>query len=307
MKHIFVLNPVAGHGEALQVFLPKILEAVKESGVDYEIHRTMNVGDGTHFVKNRCLEEKEEHLRFYAVGGDGTLNEVINGAMGFPNVEVAFIPSGTGNDFARGFSDHKRFRDIPSQLSGTAISIDVIRYNDRYAINMMNIGLDCAVVSEVNILKKKPLIKGPLAYMAGVGIVLIENQGFDLTVTLEDGQVHSGEYTLVAIGNGAYCGGGFKGVPRARLDDGLLDVSLISKANRRTVVPLLGLYRKGTHLDSKLAKGIITYVQCRSLHMKPNNEKEMQVCIDGEIEFTTELSIDILPGAIRFSVPKGCQ
>jgi diacylglycerol kinase (ATP) len=305
MKHIFILNPVAGHKEAESKILPQILEAVKAEGVNYEIHRTMNVSDGENFVRNRCLAHRDEKLRFYAVGGDGTLNEVANGAFGFPHAEIAFIPAGTGNDFARIFTDPKAFLDIKRQLRGSPKSIDLIQYDDRVIVNMLNIGLDCAVVTQVDVLKQKFFLRGPFAYIAGVGVVFAGNRGFHLKVTLEDGRVYDREFTLVAVGNGAFCGGGFKGVPRAVIDDGLLDVSLVSKVNRRTFASLITKYHKGTHLESPLAREYITYVQCRSLTIEPKDT--MQICVDGEVFHSGKLDIAILPAAMNFSIPEGCE
>lgn len=304
MKHIFILNPAAGPKKAEKTILPRILEAVKEENADYEIHRTMNVGDGENFVRNRCLAHPGEDIRFYAVGGDGTLNEVANGIFGFPKAEFAFIPAGTGNDFARIFADPRAFLDIKKQLRGRAIPIDLIRYDDRVIVNMLNIGLDCAVVTEVDMLKEKYFLRGPFAYMVGVGVVFGRNRGFHLKVTLEDGRVYDQEFTLVAVGNGAFCGGGFKGVPRAEIDDGLLDVSLVNKVNRRTFASLITKYHKGTHLESPAAGDIITYVKCRSLSIEPKDT--MQICVDGEVHCSGRLDISIVPSAIQFSVPEGC-
>lgn len=307
MKHIFIINPVAGNGVAEAVYLPKILTAVKEFGLEYEVHRTINVGDATRYVKSRCAEEEQESFRFYAIGGDGTLNEVVNGAMGHSNAEVAFLPSGTGNDFARSFQEHMLFRDVSRQIRGTARLVDVIRYNDRYAINMLNIGLDCQVVSEMNRLKKYPFIRGPLAYIAGVGVVFVGNQGYEFQIELEDGQTMEEEFTLIAIGNGAFCGGGFKGVPLANLQDGLFDINLVRKVNRRAFASLIGSYRKGTHLEHPLAKDRILYLKGKRLKMKSPDGEQFQVCVDGEIEQVKELVVDVLPKAILFSVPEGCD
>lgn len=303
MKHIFVLNPVAGHKNVEKKFLPLILEAVKAEKVEYEIHRTMNVCDGESYVRNRCLAMTDEVLRFYAVGGDGTLNEVANGAYGFPNAEIGFVPAGTGNDFARIFSDLNNFLDIGKQLRGSARKIDLIQYDNKVIVNVLNIGLDCAVVEKMNLFKDRFFLRGPLAYMAGVGVVFAGNRGFKLKVTLEDGRIFDKEFTLVAVGNGAYYGGGFKGVPEAKIDDGLLDVSLVSKVNRRTFAALIAKYRKGTHLGSPLADSFITYVKCRSLTIEP--EGSMKICADGEVLNSGILNISIIPRAIGFSVPEG--
>lgn len=305
MKHVFILNPVAGTGKAEKRILPGIIEAVGEEGVDYEIHRTINVGDAKNYVRKCCELHNDSKLRFYAVGGDGTLNEVANGAYGFPNAEIGFIPAGTGNDFSRIFTNPKYFLDIKRQIKGSSMHIDLIKYDDSVIVNMLNIGLDCSVVKEMDMIKKRFPISGPLAYMAGVGVVFASNRGFPLKVVLDDGKTFEGEFTLIAVGNGAYCGGGFKGVPQAEIDDGLMDVSLICKVNRRTFAALIGKYRKGTHLSSPLAENKIKYVKSKSLTVEPVGE--MDICVDGEVYSSGKLELSIAPSAIEFTVPLGCE
>jgi len=335
MKHIFIMNPAAGKGKAGKVFLPKIIETVKRMGVDYEIHRTMAPGDARHFVKARCEAREEgsnqEELRFYACGGDGTLNEVANGAFGYDLVEIAMIPAGTGNDFPRSFGDLKHFEDIEKQILGTGRPVDLIRYEAvvpnpvtgnlsydldslfdsdpdpivNYCINMFNIGLDCNVADLVTKIKEQPLVPGPLAYALGVGIVLGKKEGVNLEIRLDNGEVYDGDLMLVAIGNGNYCGGGFKGVPLAKVDDGLLDVSIVNNISRRTFLSLLGKYRKGTHLEDPVVQSFLTYRKCKRLTIYPSNP--VKFCTDGEVSMVGEVTFEIIPGGIKFSVPRGCE
>ncbi len=309
MKHFFVLNPVAGAGTAERILLPKIIEAAKAEAIDYEIHRTINVGDAEKYVSNRCRTFPGEALRFYAIGGDGTFNEVANGAGGFTKAEIAFIPAGTGNDSIRVFDGPKNFSDIRKQIKGRAVPIDAIKYIDRgrerYIVNVLNIGLDCDVALEKDKITEKFSLKGPMAYLAGVAVAFTGNRGFSMKITMQDGKVYDEDFTLVAVGNSSFYGGGFKGVPHAAINDGLLDVSLIRKINRRKFVALIGKYRKGTHLDSTLAKDIIIYKQCKSLRIEPKGT--MQICVDGEIVDSGAIDISIVPGAMRFSVPEGSR
>ena len=305
MKHIFLLNPAAGRKRAEQQILPAVLAAVKDADVDYEIHRTMNPGDACRFAKTSCDAEKNRLLRFYAIGGDGTLNEVVNGIIGVQNAELALIPAGTGNDFTRMFSNPAFFLDIRRQLSGHTRVLDLIRCNDRFFINMLNIGLDCAVVAKTDEMKKNPFLQGSLAYLVSVASVLGRNKGYPMRIEFSDGTVMEDTYTLAAVGNGAFCGGGFKGVPKACLNDGLLDVSLIRKVSRRSFLALVASYHKGTHLAKTGIDGIVTYRQCREV--KISSTERMQICMDGEIAKTREVELELFPSAIRFSVPEGCE
>lgn len=320
MKHIFILNPAAGKGRAEKDFPHKIIETCKRLGVDYELHRTMGRGDGENFVRGRCKSRTlnasgaEDTLRFYACGGDGTLNEVVNGVFGFENIEIGVIPTGTGNDFIRNFTHRKRFLDVERQISGEAIPIDLIRYefplseeerNVRYGINMFNIGLDSDVVVKVAELKKKPFIAGPTAYALGVAIVLGKKEGVRLRAEFDDGTTREGDILVIDIANGGYCGGGFKATPLASLHDGLMDISIVEMMTRRKFLSLIGRYRKGTHLEIPKIEEIITYKQCKAIHL--TSEKDMRVSIDGEISMLKELYLRAIPDALQFSLPQGCQ
>lgn len=309
MIHIFILNPVAGKGKSEKLFLPLIHSTAKELDVEYEIHRTINVGDGERFTRIRCQnrESETEILRFYACGGDGTLNEVANGAYGFKNVEIGFIPSGTGNDFARSFENAKDFPNIKSQINGKVKPIDLLKYSidgkdPKYCINMFNIGFDCDVVIKMDELRKFSFLAGSTAYSTGVGLALIKKDTLDLNIVIDDGIERKGKILMMAIGNGKYCGGGFKGLPEASVEDGIIDVSIVKNVSRLEFISLIGPYKKGTHLSTKLGQKIVTYEKCKSITVK--DEKEFSICIDGEVEKGNILRVEIENKAILFSVPQ---
>lgn len=309
MKHIFILNPVAGKGKSEKHYLPLIHSVAKEMKVNYEIHRTINIGDAERFIRQKCVNRvnETEELRFYACGGDGTLNEVANGAHGFKNVEIAFIPAGTGNDFARSFENTKAFMSIRNQILGKAKPIDLLKYfiddkDAKYCINMFNIGFDCDVVIKMDELRKFAFLSGSSAYGAGVGLVLMKKNTLDLNIVIDDGIKKSGKILMMAIGNGKYCGGGFKGLPEASLEDGMIDVSIIKNISRREFVSLIGPYKKGTHLRTKLGQKIVTYEKCKSITVQ--DEQIFNICIDGEVEKGNALRVEIENRAILFSVPQ---
>ncbi|HML38585.1 MAG TPA: diacylglycerol kinase family lipid kinase [Bacillota bacterium] len=335
MKHIFIINPAAGKGRAGKVFLPEIIATAKRLGIDYEIHRTIAPLDAMNFAKRRCEESLNRQdgdiLRFYACGGDGTFNEVVNGLYGYENIEAAMIPAGTGNDFPRNFGGLKCFEDIEKQIRGEARPVDIIRYEAvmanpvsgsleydldrlyesdpdpvvRYGVNMFNIGLDCNVADKAAQIKQYLFVPGSLAYGLGVGIILGKKEGVNLEIALDNGEIYDGGIMLIAIGNGCYCGGGFKCLPRAKTDDGLIDVSIVGNISRRRFLSLIGKYRKGTHLEDPAAAGFITYRQCRSLTIRTS--KAVKLSSDGEISIVGETTFEIIPKGIKFSVPQGCE
>ena len=101
MKHVFVVNPAAGNGAGLRDILPAIHKALTGFEEDYEIHRTMSEQETILYCRQKCAFEGR--VRFYACGGDGTINNVLTGIVGHDNAELAIIPCGTGNDFVRNY------------------------------------------------------------------------------------------------------------------------------------------------------------------------------------------------------------
>ena len=332
MKYYFVINPMAGRGEARKL-IPEIEAVCQVAGINYEIHETISPADCENFVRQTCQEHRTESidcgpnsescsidrtLRFYACGGDGTLSDVVNGAAGYDFAEVGCIPAGTGNDFIRNFPG-RRFDDLVSQIRGQACLCDLIRYEtvsdgkdvSRYCVNMFNIGFDSNVVDMTARMKRLPMVTGALAYLASIATMLIEKKGADLRVeytAAEDAPtfVYDGKLLLIAVANGCFCGGGLKGIPRAVVDDGLFDVSLIRNVPRHVFIRLFPKYMKGKHLEEERLRDVIRYTHEKQLRITPNRGS-MKLCVDGEITKAGPASFWICPKAFRFVLPQAEQ
>lgn len=300
MKHHFIINPAAGKGTHVRSLSERIREAAEARGIEYTIYLTKAPGDAAEYVA-AAVTADDCHHRFYACGGDGTLCEVVNGAPTCERAEFALIPIGTGNDFCRNFDDRAAFFDIMRQIDGTPMPIDLIRYNDRYCVNMLNTGFDCHVVERTVRLKKSPLIPSALAYTTGVAVTLMHKMTTDMCITLDDGEEISRPLLLLSIGNGKYYGGGFRSNPKALLDDGLFDVNIVEKVSRITFLSLVSSYKAGTHPET--APQYVTYRKASSLHI--TFEKDTLVCVDGELEEMRELTVSLAPAATRFVLPAG--
>ena len=312
MKNYFIINPNAGKKRRKAELVSRIQRAASETGADCEIYYTKSMSDGENFVKRMCSEQPEQMFRFFGCGGDGTLNEVINGIYGFNNAAAGNVPLGTGNDFARAFGPLKTFADINAQLRGAIRTVDLIRCTYeadgeqvvRYCDNMINIGFDSNVVAKAAEIRKGGIVTGSAAYLLGVGIILIKKTGADLRIELDDGYVHDGPLLLTAAANGRYCGGGVQSSPQSRLDDGMIEVSIIKDVSRTKFISLYPSYSKGTHIDKLRAEGILEYRKVRKLRIT-SNTGHMKVSNDGEIITPHSLELEVVPGAMRFSVPEG--
>ena len=148
MKHIFIVKSYCRARETPGKKLSgKIKTACERGGYSFEILYTNGSGDAE---KIAATYPPDEDARFYAIGGDGTFNEMINGIMGRGKGEAALIPCGTGDDFVRIFQDKAPFLAIERQLEGTAQPIDLMKVNGRYAANLCNLGIDAETAADVH-------------------------------------------------------------------------------------------------------------------------------------------------------------
>lgn len=305
MIYHFILNPKSGRSRKQSKMEDHIKSACTKRQLNYHIYYTTCAKDATEYVKS-MISISAERQRFICLGGDGTINEIVNSAPCNSNVEFGVIPGGSGNDFVRNFSNHKLFSDIDAQIDGTAKSLDLIRCNDIYCVNMINIGFDCAVAKKANEIKSKYKFASPsIAYIIGVIIGFFQKFGTPMKIIYDNGEVIDRELTLTAIGNGRFCGGGFMSAPNATLDDGKMDICAINKISRLAFIGLVGMYKSGTFLSSKKAMEFFDYRQ--GSHFKMEFESPIPICIDGEISSAQTIDFQVIPNGFNFVLPKGCE
>lgn len=293
MKEYHIINPAAGHGTAPEA-------AKKQASADAILYYTTGVGDARRYLAE-TLSGITEDVRVFVWGGDGTIGEVVSGIMDAGAADHAILtacPAGTGNDFVRMFADVG---------AGTEFRLDLLSCAGRYVLNMVNIGFDCEVAHRMSAWKKKPLIRGPLAYICAVVEVLTRLRGTSMKITYTDerGETYTeeGTFLLCAAANGQYCGGGFRGAPTASLSDGIAEFLIVDHIPRRRIFSLIGLYRAGTHVDADgtpvpAIADVLRYVHATNITVSGMDI----VCLDGEILPLNEIDIAVVPGALRYMV-----
>ena len=301
MKHIFIVNPHAGAESAENIIREKLQS--ENFGGDFEIYVTKESQDATEYVKKCCEESPDEQFRFYACGGDGTLNEVASGAVGHANTEIACYPCGSGNDYVKYYGEIADFT-LKSLKNGTTAPIDIILVNGKYAINACHFGFDSYVAAKMTKNRRKPLIGGKNAYPFAVACGVFRAMKNDYSVEV-DGELlnHDGKMLLCTVANGGYVGGGYNCAPRSDNSDGLLEVCFVKPISVVKFLQLMGTYRKGQHLDDPRFEKYIEYRQAKTLKVKC--PRPMPVSLDGEVEIYDEFSIGIEQHAIKFVVPEG--
>ncbi len=305
MKHIFVVNPAAGKGKKLPALLSAITYACEELDADYQIYHTATVGDGIRFVSETCKKYPELEKRFYACGGDGTLYEVLNGAVGYDHTEITVIPIGTGNDFTKSFVNSEFFADVKRQILGKAEKLDLISYGNRYSINVVNLGFDCDVVQRVAEIKHHVLVPSQMAYAMAVVDTFAKPFGKHFKVIIDDEEMIEDDFMLCAIANARYYGDGYQVAPDAILNDGYMNLCLVKKVSRAEFVKVIPKYKAGQHIDEagKAKYPFLRYQACKKIVIE--SKTPMGLCADGEVSPLKTAEILCVPKAISFSIPKG--
>lgn len=197
MRHLFLVNPAAGKKDRTREYQARIATACKD--LNYEILVSRQPGDLTSW--SRQAAASGEALRIYACGGDGTLNEVVNGVVGFPNVSVTHFPGGSGNDFIKIFNDTAPFSNLEALLDPAEAEFNLISCNGDYALNVCSMGLDARIGTEASRYKHFPLVTGPGAYGLSALANIIKGVHRPYRIAL-NGEVLEGEFTLIFAGNG---------------------------------------------------------------------------------------------------------
>ena len=302
MKHIFIYNPSAGRDNSERIAALQEKMKTDYADLSYEFYPTKAEKDATAFVRARLEAEPNTKMRFYACGGDGTANEVLHGIIGFPNASMTCYPCGSGNDYVKYYGGAARFLDIDALIAAEEKTVDAMRVGDRYSINVTNFGFDTTVAKTMHEVRRKKIIGGKNAYTTGIVKALITSMKNDCTVWVDGEKLNDGKMLLCTVSNGRYVGGAYCCAPHSRNDDGLLDVCLVKPLSRLTLVKLIGVYKKGKHLDDPRFKNLITYRRGKSVRVVA--PEGFGYTLDGEIVLSNDFTIDICPGAVRFAVPK---
>lgn len=299
MKYVFIVNPKSGQNE-LKEDLMAYLESNKEK-LDYEIYFTKGEKDATRFVEKYCSCYKDEVV-FFACGGDGTLNEVVSGAINYSNAIVSCYPCGSGNDFVKVYGGKEKFLNLDNLLSGVEVKIDVMKVNDKYAVNVTNFGFDAKACDIANKVRRKKIIGGKRSYTTGLIGALFTGRRNKCKVSVDGRVLEEKKVLLCTIANGKYIGGAYLCAPYSLNDDGLLEINIIKPISILKFISLVPVYKKGEHLNNSKLEKIIKY--CKGKKVVVEASKIFKICLDGEIYEGKHFEIENMPKKLRFIKPK---
>ena len=297
MLHLFIINPAAGSRDRTKDYTKKIRSACDARGLTYRIEVSACPGDCTRLA--RAAAESGEEVRIYACGGDGTLNEVVAGAAGFPNAAITAYSGGSGNDFTKLFNDPNAFYDLERLLDPQEAVFDLIRCNHRLSLNICSVGLDARIGTDVANYKRIPLLSGFRAYAASTVVNVIRGIAEHYTVEV-NGETIDKEMTMICVCNGQYYGGGFHPVPEADPTDGLLDVLIIDKVSRLQVAQVIGKYKAGRYQE---LPNLVRHFKTDCVVVRCDGPTAIN--LDGELRVSDVVEMRIADEKIRFFYPKG--
>lgn len=297
MKHVFVINPCAGGRDSGD----DIASALDMLDIDAEKYETVAPRDATRFVSQWCSDHAGEAVRFYACGGDGTLNEVVSGAVGHDQAQVACYPCGSGNDYVK-YYEGVDFTDLKALYDAPALDVDVMRVGNRYCVNTLNFGFEAAVCRTMADVRRTPIIGGRMAYTTGIVKSLATGRRNPCRIIADGDEWFSGDLLLASLANGRYAGGGYKCAPWAENDDGMMELMAIKPMSIARFAKMIGHYERGEHLDMPELHDVIRHR--RSAHVVIESERPFYIAIDGELVQDTRFEIEVLPRSIKFVVPQ---
>lgn len=299
MKYILIINGREDKKPMRDIIDRQVMEFKSQpcnQNYDIETYVTTGEGDATRYVRVYSDLHPLDHVCFIACGGDGTINEVASGMVGFQNKMLAILDYGTGNDFVKYYAG-RDFKNLSTIFQSESKLIDIMKINDNYSINVCDFGFDSVVGSTANILASKG-VKNPFQW--GIVKAIFSGRFNRISVTADGEKLGRHRLLLCTLANNSYVGSGFFCAPHAKNDDGLIEVCFVRPMSLLRFLFTMPIYREGKHLDDKKNRKFI-YRQAK--HVEVDSKSLVELCLDGEMLPGTHFDITILPKAIRLVIP----
>ena len=307
MKYIYIINGRADKASQYSDFFAQL----KEVPHTYEVYTTLGEGDATRYVRLYCDLHPDEEVCFVACGGNGIINGVASGLMGYLEYNSEFriqnskssmailYFAGATEDFIINYPG-RNFRSVKEMLAGTVTPTDIIKVNDSYCLNVINLGFNSRVASRANELVAKGK-SAHEAYIRGVINAFLTSRFNRIRVTVDGERIARGLMVLCTIANGRRVGGEFNCAPTAKTDDGLIDVCYFRAMSLVRLLMLFPLYRSGQHIGSRPGRGKVLYRQAREVVV--SSRDIIDIYLDGELLPGSHFEMKILPRALPLRLP----
>ena len=291
MKRIHIIyNPQAGKNHRLD----ELALALLMRGMAVSIFPTEQKGDAEAEAKQRCQAQDMDAL--ISFGGDGTLNEVVNGVMQCSKrIPVAVFSAGTVNDFANFLEIPKEPEEFADMLASWEIHpTDVGRINDRYFINVFSCGVVSTVAHKTD--RQLKAVLGSLAYyLEGMREIATQGLAGRQIYLKSERYLYNGEYYLCLISNSSSIGGFTKMAPKASVNDGRLNCLMIKKAPMAEILDIITKLLAGKHITNEY----VVYFETKKIRVETEDELD----VDGELFPSGPIDIEVIPGSFDMIYP----
>lgn len=296
-----IVNPNAGNRKGKKDW-NRIAGIFEKNRIPLTVKVTAERGQAIDYAKEAIADG---YRRIVSVGGDGTLNEIVNGVFtqdhcSTRDITLGMIPVGTGNDWGRMFGIPLVYEGAVKVIKECRLmlhDVGLITYyigslqEKRYFINIAGLGFEASVVKKTNKQKEKgKSSKAVYFYSLLSSLISYSNTRADITI---DGKVTTSEIFSINVGNGRYCGGGMRQTPDALPDDGLLDITVIKGIGRIEIIRALKILYDGTILSHPKVDGY------RTDYMKVTSESPLFAEADGESLGHTPVEFSIIPSSVN--------
>lgn len=306
MKHLIVANPKAGANKNSEEFLSTVKEAFE--GLDYEVYFTTGPRSVVPYLKEYLKEHAKETIRVYACGGDGTIHEVVNGLVGYPNAELAILAVGTGNDFVKIYGGVDKFKDFKTLINSEAKPIDLSKITGGkleepwYSINVINFGFDAIVGAKGNENKIKGK-KDPYGFGNAILPAILHGRFNKIIVSADGEQLNQKKLLLSSVAQGQWVGGEYHASPKSDNTDGLMDVIVVKTMTLfGLLLKMFSKYHDGKHLDNPKLMKKIYYRKAKTVEISA--PEDIDICVDGEMIRGDHFNVEVIPGAIKLVIPE---
>jgi YegS/Rv2252/BmrU family lipid kinase len=296
---VFLVNPASSNGSTGKRW-PELAHRAAQLGLEGEALLSERPGQLTELAREAAANGR----LLIVVGGDGTLNEVVNGVAGTGAV-VAVLPNGTGQDFGRTYGIPARFEEaVRVALEGETRTVDAgrVRYrtwggaeSERWFANVGSVGMSAAVAQRANSTSKA--LGGRVTFFYALTRVFLAWKNTNIAVRLDDGDRNARMHDVI-LANGQWHGGGMWLAPDARPDDGMFDVVLIGDVSMVDFITTAPKIYKGKHVEHPKVEIV------RSSTVAVDAPERLPIEVDGEQIGTTPATFEVVPGALRVRVPR---
>lgn len=292
---LVIVNPNAGSGRAARL-APWLTERLRPFG-DAELVITTAPGHATELARSAVADGRE---RLVAVGGDGTVQDVVEGLVGAgAQLSLGIVPQGSGNDLARSLGlPLGREPAWEVALGARTRRVDIGQAvgggRTRRFVSAGGIGFDAQVAAAMQ--KRGRWQRGPIGYLLTTLSELRRFRNRRVRLTLDDGPPEEHTVLLIAVANGPYYGGGMKICPDAQTDDAWLDLCIVGDISRLTAVQQLPNLYRGTHVNHPAVS------MRRARRIRIEGDTDARAHLDGEPFGTLPLQIEVVPRALEVAV-----